>query len=114
MLRGRLNCSIRRPLPNREIALGTRNGGWGHAGLFSFGCSPAARLGAVGHEPPGRTAGIRDRESARLASARRDWFSSASWFSTLPIPLSGGAREEEGLNLSRVQSGSGEATGPVG
>ena len=66
-----------RPPPARTALRGRRpdpsvraGGGSDRAGLLWSGCSPlAGRSDVVGHRPPGRFAGIHDRDRAGLACA---------------------------------------------
>ena len=82
---------------SRTIASGTRGGARSdRAGLRWSGCHPLAGCsGVVGHRLPPRAAAIRDRESTRHAYALPNCFRSASWSSSLPVPLVGPARKKE-------------------
>jgi hypothetical protein len=77
--------------PSRAIASGTRGGGRSDRfGLLWSGGHPLAGCsGVVGHRLPARAAAIRDRESTRHAYALPDCVPSASWSSSLPVPLFG-------------------------
>ena len=69
------------------------------AGLGWSGCDPLAGCsGVVGHRLPQTAAGIRDRASTRHAFALPNCVRSASWSSSLPVPLVGHAKRKRGQN----------------
>jgi hypothetical protein len=99
------NAGSGRPA-SRTIASDTHGGGRSdRAGVPWSGCHPLAGCsGVVGHRLPPRAAAIRDRESARHAYALPNCVPSASWSSSLPVPLLGSRGRKRAWTPERSSS----------
>ena len=87
-------------LSSRAIASGTRTGARSdRADRRRSGSRPLADCRRVaGCQSPARAAAVRDRESTRHAYALPNCVRSASWSSSLPVPLVGPRGKEQGVD----------------
>ena len=97
------SSSMRVGSPSRALGADTRSESRSdRVGLLWSGGRPLAGCsGVVGHQLPARAGAIRDRESTRLAYALPSCVPSASWSSSLLVPLLGPCERKRARTLAR-------------